>query len=229
MWCLWSTKGGSGCATIAAMAAKSGPTLLVDLGGDLPAVFGITPPELGISDWLAADSPPPDGLGRLEIQLADQLSLLPAGPTSEGGLLDAGSLFGVADMRDWGGGDGRAVLGALLDRDERQVIVDVGLDRHLGSLLIALGDPSYLVTRACYLSTAQARTAPQPDGIIIVREQGRLLSDQDISSTWHAPVVASLRWDTAVAVANDVGSLTRRPPRSLRRLSSLLQRDGVHA
>jgi hypothetical protein len=227
MWCLWSTKGGAGCttvaATLAAMAASNGPTLLVDLGGDLPTVFGVAPPELGITDWMDADSPPPDGLGRLEVPLTDQLSLLPAGP------LGPDVLTGIETPGGWTGTDDQALLAALLDSDERQVIVDVGLDHALGSLLSSFGAWSYLVTRACYLSTVRARTGPRPDGIIVVREQGRLLSDDDISSAWEAPVVVSLRWDPAVAVANDVGSLTQRPPRSLRRLSTLVQPDGVRS
>ncbi|MCP4222684.1 MAG: hypothetical protein GY773_05010 [Actinomycetia bacterium] len=224
MWCFWNAKGGSGCSTVAAafaaLVAKDGPTLLVDLGGDLPAVFGIASPELGVFDWLDAESPPPDGLSRLEVPITERLSLLPSGTAGWGVAPDTAQPATEVDT-------GR-LLAIVLDRDPRQVIVDVGLDRRLGASIIEHGSPSYLVTRACYLSTVQARFAPKPDGIVVVREPGRLLSDHDIAAAWSAPVVASLRWDAAVAVANDVGSLTRRLPRSLRRLSALLRDNALH-
>ncbi len=224
MWCFWNAKGGSGCSTVAAafavLAAKDGPTVLVDLGGDLPALFGITSPELGVFDWLDAESPPPDGLSRLEVPLTERLSLLPSGTTRRGGVTNTAQTGAE--------GDAARLLAIVLDRDPRRVIVDVGLDRRLGAPIIEHGSPSYLVTRACYLSTVQASVAPKPDGIVVIREPGRLLSDHDVAAAWSAPIAASLRWDTAVAVANDVGSLTQRLPRSLRRLSALLSGEDLH-
>src|SRR5690606_18362557 len=73
----WSTKGGSGTTVVAATAAllaagRPGGALLVDLGGDLPAVLGQADPDgPGVADWLdAGPSVPADGLARLEVELA---------------------------------------------------------------------------------------------------------------------------------------------------------------
>ena len=216
MWCFWSAKGGSGCTTVATavslLMAKKVPTLLVDLGDDAPTMLGVDTPAVGLFDWLHATTPPPDALSRMEIVIGPQLSLLPAGRSSALGGEEVVS-------------EPARLLGALLHDDGRLIVVDVGVERYLSRALLQRSDRSYLVTKACYLSMAKAVASPRPDGVVVIREPGRLLTNDDVAASWNAPVVASLRWDPAVAVANDVGSLTRQLPRSLRRLSPLLRGD----
>ena len=253
MWYFWSAKGGSGCTTVAAAAAvhssKRTPTLMVDLAGDAHTVLGVDGPALGIRQWLAVSSPPPDALNRLELQAGRQLALLPAGPPTEAALaVGSAPLAGAPTDTElpppsgecapawasdpveggWGRGERGRLLGALLRADGRCVIVDAGCGPQRDTLPTGADDRRYLVTRACYLSVVQAAKGPKPDGVIVLREPGRLLTDHDISTAVGAPVVVSLRWDPAVAAANDVGSLRLRLPRTLRRLGDLGRGDGFH-
>src|SRR5258706_6968494 len=82
----WSAKGGSGVTVVAAslgavLAGARGPTLLVDLDGDLPPALGLPDGDRpGVGDWLAAgDRVAPDALGRLEVPIGSGLALLPVG------------------------------------------------------------------------------------------------------------------------------------------------------
>ena len=62
----WSVRGGSGTTVVAAGVAlvrakrhhQAPPVLLVDLGGDAPAVLGMPEPAApGVADWLNSDAP----------------------------------------------------------------------------------------------------------------------------------------------------------------------------
>ena len=83
----WSPKGGSGTSVVAAAlavqaAAKGRDALLVDLGGDQSAIFGVEGGE-GIGDWFAApDDVGPDALRSLEVDVGDRLRLLRTGRAS---------------------------------------------------------------------------------------------------------------------------------------------------
>ena len=83
MLCFFSAKGGSGCSVSAAaaalVAARNGPTLLVDLAGDQPGILGVDATGEGLGAWYSAEAPPPDALSRLEIEVSTNLSLLPLG------------------------------------------------------------------------------------------------------------------------------------------------------
>ena len=86
---LWSAKGGAGTTTTAVALAdirrrshRTTDTLLVDLAGDLPAALGLSDPDLGVTEWLASDAGP-EALTRIEREVADGVSLLPLGNTSE--------------------------------------------------------------------------------------------------------------------------------------------------
>ena len=77
----WAAKGGSGTTVVAASLALAadGPTLLVDLAGDLPMTLGVAEPDSpGVHDWLRSEASA-DRLTSLESKLSDRLSLLPAG------------------------------------------------------------------------------------------------------------------------------------------------------
>lgn len=202
----WSVKGGVGTTVIAAalalvLAARSpAGAVLADLDGDAPAALGLPEPESpGLSGWLAAGADvPADALRRLELPVAEGLSLLPRG---------AGALS-----------TGRAgLLAGLLALSHKPTVVDCGrLAEGPGTEVVARAQRSILVVRPCFLGLRRAmRSAVRPTGVVVVREPGRALSTADIQDVLQAPVVASVELDPAVARAVDSGLLVRRVPRSL--------------
>ena len=68
--CCWSPKGGSGTTVVAAslgleLAAFGWSVVLVDLGGDLPALLGVEASQEGLGDWLGTpEELPADALRR---------------------------------------------------------------------------------------------------------------------------------------------------------------------
>jgi Mrp family chromosome partitioning ATPase len=216
---LWSAKGGAGTTTTAVALAdncrrghRGTEALLVDLAGDLPAALGLPDPDLGATEWLASDAGP-EALTRIEHGVADGVSLLPLGNTSE-----------------WS--EARATaLAVVLGADHRDVIVDVGLLGAPTSPLAVLrelvtdsADRSLLVTRSCYLALRRAaRCDRTPDGVILVREPGRALDRGDVEGLLSVPVLAEVDADPAVARAIDAGLLLTSGPRhvarSLRRVA----------
>jgi hypothetical protein len=212
---LWSAKGGVGVTTTAvALAGRLAESsradvresLLVDLGGDLPAATGLAEPTVGLTDWLSS-SAGPDSLTRLEVAVGGSVSLI--------GL-------GAAD--DWPS-DRPALLAAVLAADHRHVIGDLGvvgdgrtpLDG-LRSALLRAAHTSLLVTRPCYLALRRAaRSTVAPDGVVLIREPGRALDRNDVEGLLSVPVVAEIDLDPAVARAVDAGLLARHAPRHLHR------------
>ncbi|MBI2706262.1 MAG: hypothetical protein HYX32_13355 [Actinobacteria bacterium] len=197
---------------------EEGDALLVDLGGDLPAVLGLPEPNgPGIADWLAAGRDvPADGLARIEIAAAPGLSIVPrgSGPLSQPPRAE--------------------MLAGLLAADGRHVIVDCGrldapgeLDRgpnahdeaaEVVRTVVSSASQSLLVTRSCYLSLRRyLRLSVQPSGIVLLTERGRSLSALDVEEVCNAPVVAEVALDLAVARAVDSGLLSQRVPRGLAR------------
>jgi hypothetical protein len=204
----WSSKGGAGTTVVAASLAvllgrgRADGALLADLGGDIPAALGITDPDSpGLAGWLRAGADvPPDALHRLEVHVADGLSLLPRG---------SGPL---ATER----GD---VLAGLLAADGRAVVADCGTDPQGAALAVAAGATrSLLVTRACFLALHRAVSlALRPSAVVLLTEPGRALGRADVERTLGAPVVAEVAVDPQVARAVDAGLLTTRLPRGLAR------------
>ncbi len=220
----WSAKGGVGTTVVAGALAllmsRTHPlgVLMVDLGGDVPAVLGMAEPETpGVADWLAAGPDvPADGLARLEVEACTaDVALLPRG---------AGPL----------GAAGRAeVLAALLAGESRAVVVDCGDISGPGSevarVLAGAAGESLLVTRPCYLSLrraarlvagrgdADAVGSLVPSGVVVVREQGRALEARDVADVLGVEVRAEVPLDPVVARAVDAGLLASRLPRSLAR------------
>jgi hypothetical protein len=213
--CLWAAKGGAGCSVTAAAIALLGSarteTLLVDLGGEQPAVLGLAPDEdgPGLGDWLArADPPPPDALARLERPVVDGLRLLACGP--------AGDRESIPPL------DRVALLAQLLAGDARLVVVDLGRWATRWSPLLERAGARLLVTRPCYLALRAVAGGPTPTGVVLVDEPGRALSPADVSAVADAPVLARVPWDPAIARVIDAGLLASRLPRPLRRLEALL-------
>lgn len=202
--CCWSVKGGAGTTVVAAgaalAAAAAGPTLVVDLAGDLAAGLGLDAgDEPGVAEWLAAGTDaPPDALSRLEVPVVPGLALLPRG---------TGPL--VADRA--------ALLVQVLAASGRTVVVDAGVAARcrVARCLAAQADRSLLVTRLCVLSLRRVGQAlVRPSGVVVVREPGRLLSLDDVKAAAGAPVVAEVAADPAVARAVDLGLARARLPRS---------------
>ena len=211
----WSVKGGAGTTVVAAALAlvlsrsDDRGAVLVDLAGDAPAVLGLPEPDSpGLAAWLAAGaSVPNDGLSRIEVPVADGLSLVPRG---------TGPL-GPTERAE--------VLAGVLATDARSVVVDVGtpswregdLDP-AAAVLASSATSSLLVTRACYLSLRRVVAAPvRPSGIVLVAEPGRALGRRDVEQVSGVDVVAEVLFDPAVARAVDAGLLVGRLPRSLAR------------
>jgi cellulose biosynthesis protein BcsQ len=205
----WSVKGGSGTSTVAAALAirlaQRQRTLLVDLCGDQPALLGLTEPS-GPGFWdlarLGATSPG-DAVARLEIPVAEQLSLLAAGEDVDG------SSTGTPTRTDV------SHVGRLLAADPRAVVLDCGVvGTGPAAVLAAEATRSLLVIRPCYL--ALRRAAPiviRPSGVVIVREVGRALGAADVAAVIGAPIVAEIDVDPALARTIDAGLLVARLPR----------------
>ena len=206
----WSPKGGSGTTVVAAalgmvLSASTGPTLLADLAGDVPAALGLSGPDgPGLADWLAAGPDvPDDALARLEVEVGPRLHLLPRG---------------TADA-DAAGPGRAAALAAALAADRRSVVADCGRAASGPGLVLAAGASlSLLVLRPCYLALRRAEAAPiRPSGVILVNEEGRALTRRDVEEVLGVPVRAEVPYEPAVARAVDAGLLTTRVPRNLER------------
>lgn len=206
----WSAKGGAGTTVIAASLAlvlseRAGPgVLLVDLGGDLPAVLGIAEPDgPGVAAWAAAGSRvPADALARLEVPVRSGVTLLPRGSTA---LVDE---------------DRASLLAGLLATDDRTVVVDCGTLAQGSAVapLAAAATASLLVTRPCYLALRRAVAAPlRPTGVVLIDEPGRALDRGDVEAVVGAPVTATVALEAGVARAVDAGLLASRLPRGLHR------------
>jgi hypothetical protein len=199
----WAAKGGSGTTVVAAALAlsRATPTLLVDLGGDQPAVFGIPDSDgQGVLDWVVSPAPV-DRIRRLEIEANSLISILPAGRRQP--------LVQLDDEARW------RELADALARDERDVIVDIGTASPPADLY-RVADHRWLVTRPCYLALRAAlRFDRSPSGVVLITEPGRALHRSDVEATLGAPVVIELPSDPAVARAVDSGLLVARLPRLL--------------
>ena len=208
----WSVKGGSGTTVVAAALAAvlgrrgDGPSLLVDLEGDAPTVFGVPEPDgPGVADWLAAgDAVGLGAIERLQRPVADGVELLARGRRSPVGVER-----------------GRRLGGHLAGLD-RPVVIDVGrlasppsggdVDETLRAL-VECADRSWLVTRACFLSLRRALSVGRrPDGVVLVEEEGRALGRTDVEDVLGVPVVATVPVDASVARAVDAGLLVARLP-----------------
>jgi hypothetical protein len=216
--CCWSSKGGSGTTVIAAALAivlsRTSPAgaLLVDLGGDVPAVLGLAdePAGVGVAEWLeGGELVPADGLARIETRVEPALSVLPRGR---------------ARLR----GDRAAALAALLAADPRAVVVDggavggpAGADDERTELVAAIAataERSLLVLRPCFLALRRAVQAPvRPTGVVLLAEDGRALSATDVEDVLGVPLQASVSVTAQVARAVDAGLLASRLPRTLER------------
>ena len=196
-----SPKGGVGTSVVAAalalLSARGGTdTLLVDLAGDQADLLGVTPPELGVSDWLSGTDVPLDGLSALELEAAPHLRLLTRGSAATIERLD--------------------VLAGVCASARRAVVVDAGVaaDVHWAG---GQAD-EIVVVRACYLALRRAGALPSTSRLVVIEEPGRALRAADVAAALGVPVWCRLTLDPAVARSVDAGLLGARLPRSLHRL-----------
>lgn len=214
---LWSVKGGSGVTVVAAAMAAllgrrgDGDAVLVDLGGDVPAVLGAPEPDgPGLSEWLAADDVVgPAAIDRLIRPVADGVELVWRG------------------RRPLGGRARAEILAAHLAEFERPVVVDLGSlapppasdpADQVRRMLLDGSDRSWLVTRPCFLSLRRALgVGRRPDGVVLVAEDGRALGRTDVEDVLGVPVIATVPVDAAVARAVDAGLLAARLPTTIAR------------
>lgn len=193
-----SPKGGN-CTTVTAAAhavitspAGGGPTptVIVDLGGDMPAVLGITEPDSpGFNEWLSESC-------RLSV---DDL-VAAASPVAPGlALVHRGSAF-VEGRPRWG--ELAALLGA------HDVVLDAGTG-WLPPEVTAAARETVLVTRPCYMSLRRAVRLPRPSQVFAVDEPHRALRVDDVG---HVLGISPVRipWDTAISRAVDAGLLVQR-------------------
>ena len=216
----WAAKGGSGTSVVTAALALSlpRPTVVVDLAGDLPAVFGLPEPGgPGVHDWLVSDAPA-EQLHDLTIGVCDDVTLVPAGDGHHRAGIGIGIGIGVSSGVSSGVGGHRwdELLSALVS-DEHRVVIDAGTGVPPGALH-DLVDRSLLVTRACYLALRRAVAAPtRPSAVVLVSEPGRALRAIDVETALGAPVISTVGLDPAVARAVDAGLLAARLPRIIQR------------
>ena len=217
----WSSKGGSGttvtavAATIAAAESSPIGAIGVDLGDDWPAVMGVNSPEgPSLCDWLESiDHVAHDALSRLEspIRVGDTtVGLLTGGPfTYEQRPCPAGALARLLETLR---ADGRPCF----------IAVAAAPGAHRAEV-IAHSDRSILVTRACYLALRQvARARDRVDGVVLLEEPGRALSERDVTEVVGAPVVARIEVCRAIARSVDSGLFGRRLAREMRPLRKLV-------
>lgn len=209
----FAAKGGSGTTVVACTRAiqAPGPSLLVDLDGDAPAVFGLAEPERpGVVDWLASQAPI-SHLDDLVVDVAPELSLLPArGPGSahESPTPDVERWAGLVEwLVEWGHDTGGSV------------VIDAGT-LAVPSSFAEQCPTRWLITRSCYLSLRRAsRLGTRPTGVVLIEEPGRALSRRDVENATSAPVVVRIAWDARIARSVDCGLLVSG------RLSRSLARD----
>ena len=218
----WTAKAGAGASVIATtlallLARRPAGALLVDLRGDQPALLGLRePPAPGVADWIVRGAQaPPDALGRLEVDVADGLRLLPRGSWD-------GPVSGDPDAQ-------LAVLGPLFEAERRAVVVDAGPlaapgdgpaspVAHAAAALTAAAATSLLVIGPCYLALRRAvAVGVRPHGVVVVGERWRALQAEDVANVVGAPVLAEVGIDPAVARVVDAGLLVSRLPRTLER------------
>lgn len=193
-----SAKGGN-CTTVTAAAHAiitaarrdaSQPVVIVDFGGDMPAVLGVNEPESpGINDWLS------ESCRQSPTELLT--SAMPVGPGLF--LVPRGAAF-VEGRPRWG--DLAALLGTH----------DVTLDAGTGWLppeVLAAARETILVTRPCYMSLRRAVRLTRPSRVFAVNEPGRALGVDDVGHVLGLTPVR-IPWDTAISRAVDAGLLVQR-------------------
>ena len=199
----WAAKGGSGATVVAcALAlinAQRRDAWLIDVAGDAPAALGIAEPGgPGVLDWIASTTAAPAAIEALGVTAANDLRVVPRGAAAPS-----------VDHLRW------TELGRFLAGRPSPTIVDAGT-APVPAGLLATAQERLLIIRPCYLALRRAAASTlEPTGVVVLHEPGRALRAQDVAYAVHAPVVAEISLDPAIARAVDAGLLAARLPRSL--------------
>lgn len=193
-----SPKGGN-CTTVTAAAfaliaaSRAVNTVLFDLCGDIPATLGMVEPSSpGINDWLSEHSE------------GDAESLVKMGTPLLNGLVvvHRGSKF-VEGQPRW-----QQLADAIRTLPHTSVI-DAGITFVPDEVRQAV-DTVTMVTRPCYLSLRRATHLPKPHNVIVIREEARALTVNDVSHVLGVPKFAEIPYNPAISRAVDAGLLTSR-------------------
>ena len=190
----WTPKGGSGASTIAAAAAwrsaLEGPTLVVDLGRDQWNVLvswpGAPPGQSHVAP-IHVEQPQTliDYAGWTVTDNLTLLHLVDAWPTEN---VDTVAEFLVAAS------------------DSHNVVVDAGRDdTGLAVRLEDRGAQRLAVMRCCTLCFAATATRWDFDQIVVIAEPGRVVTPDDIASSWPQVPVSEVPYSAAIALAVDRG------------------------
>lgn len=214
----WSVKGGSGVSVVSAalaglLAQRHGGGAIVDLGGDQPAVLGVSEPSgPGVLDWCASTAGA-EQLARLALEVAGDLLLVPRGKGPQVVQADRATELAqaLADLAPVVVVDAGLPLTAAHQEEG-----PFGEEPH--AVFLRRHGSSLFVTRACYLALRRVKALQvAADGVIIVDEPGRALDAKDVSGVLDLPVVGVVEADPQVSRAVDSGTLLRRIPSSLAR------------
>lgn len=207
-----AAKGGSGTTVVACARAISsaGPTLLVDLEGDVPNALGLgAAGRPGVVDWLASRAPSAH-LDDLLVDATPNCTLLPAFDWTEPSAPPVDGVERWDELFDW--------MTAWSSDTGGSVVIDAGTSA-LPVAFLEQCPHRWLVTRPCYLSLRRAaHLAVRPTAVVVVDEPGHALRSHDVASSIGAPVVATIAWDVRILRTVDAGLLLgHRMPRSLHR------------
>jgi CobQ/CobB/MinD/ParA nucleotide binding domain len=195
-----ATKGGQGLTTITAalgvLQAQAGHrTLLIDTGGDLPAILGKPEPlSVGLADYLID---PNITLDDITVNIGENLDIVTRGT---GPIAFTTYTYGL-------------LTGGLGDYDA--IIIDA---RTCADEWNQHADRDVLVTRPCYLAVRRAIHLPQrPTEVVFMTEPGRALSAHDIEVVLGVPIAATVPVDIDTARIIDAGILANRMPQQMAR------------
>jgi hypothetical protein len=154
-------KGGQGCTTVTAGLALIGdPAVVVDTGGDVPALLGESEPAgPGVVDLLLSDMPVTvEALGRLLVEVGT-IGVVPRGADH----------VGEVTTDRW------QELAGVLAGDEARWLVDTGTGPARQTATVA-GARVLLVARNCFLALRRlVQCSLRPDGVVLVTEPHRAL------------------------------------------------------
>lgn len=222
----WSVRGGSGttvvCSALASTWSRSVPTVLVDLCGDAPALFGRpTTTRPGLMHWcMAHQSVGPESIGDLVDTQGGKGTpdLLHAGQPlhrGEGGSEpDAAASRGEEQRLEKRLQQGLQWLAQTYDR----VVIDLGTrtDARAEALLRA-STASLLVMRPCTITMREAiRSKRAVVGTVLVGSGSGSLRADDVEALLGVPVFAHIPTVRSIPAAVDAGTFGQRLPRQLR-------------
>lgn len=193
-----SPKGGN-CTTVTAAAfallsaSRGVNTVLFDLCGDIPASLGmIEPSSPGINDWLS------------EHNEGDAETLVKSGTPLMNGLVvvHRGSKF-VEGQPRW------QALATAIESLPHTVVIDAGITFVPQEVREAVQTVT-MVTRPCYLSLRRATHLPKPHNVVVIREESRALTVNDVSHVLGVPILAEIPYNPSISRSVDAGLLPSR-------------------